>query len=144
LRWLKELEAEVLLLHAQSTDLLYRRELDDFCKLGRELGVIPGFSTHAPGHTIPFISGMDLDFSVIFAPLNPSGVHVHPDLASSLKAIKETDKTVIGMKILRAGEISPARAFEFAFSHVKGLAVGMVSKEEIDENIKIFEQCPEG
>jgi len=139
LEWIKQLQVKVLMLHAQTTDRLYRRELEQFCSFCRAFGIIPGFATHNPGITIPRIDEMELDFPVYLAPLNPSGAHVHPDLPSALKAIKETPKTVIGMKTLRAGEIPPRAAFAFALERVEGIAVGMTEKAEIEENRELFQ-----
>jgi len=140
LEWIKQLKVRVLMLHAQTTDQLYRRDLDNFCRFCRNIGIIPGFATHAPGDTIPLMDGMELDFPVYLAPLNPSGAHVHPDLPSALKAIQETPRAVIGMKTLRAGEISPKKAFDFALSYADGITVGMTEKTEIDQNLELFQE----
>ncbi|MCL5037224.1 MAG: hypothetical protein M1269_08935 [Chloroflexi bacterium] len=136
--WVKELNVGILFLHATITDRIYRRELEEFCNSCREIGVIPGFSTHRPGWSIPKLDSLGIDAGAYLAAFNLTGKHVHPDLDSTLEAVENTHAFVIGMKVLAAGELKPGEAFPFALDHVPAITVGITTKEEVDASRESF------
>ena len=56
------------------------------------------------------------------------------DFDGTLKAIKNTSRTIIAMKTLAAGELKPDKdLFEFVYSYADAAAVGITSVEEMEE-----------
>lgn len=139
-KWINRMDTAAVFLHAFETDKLDIEYLKRFSYKCRQNNVIPAVSTHNGGITIPRIDSEDLDIAAYLVPFNKTGAHVHPSLQETLKAITETKKTVVGMKILSCGELTPGEAFPFALPRVDGITVGMVLKEEIDENCTVFEK----
>lgn len=137
---MKKVDTVAVFLHGDETDKLNKDTLKRFSEKCRKNNVIPAVSTHNGGITIPWIDEQNLDISAYFVAFNKTGAHVYPSLEETLKAIKETDKTVIGMKVLSCGELTPREAFPFSLPMVDALAVGMVTKREIDEDCSIFEE----
>jgi len=137
---MKQVDTVAVFMHGDETDKLNKETLKRFAQTCRRNGVIPAASTHNGGITIPWIDEQGIDISAYMCPFNKTGAHVHPSLEETLKAIRETRKTVIGMKVLSCGELSPQEAFPFSMPMVDALTVGMVLKKEIDENCSIFEK----
>lgn len=139
-RWIRRLDTAAVFLHAFETDKLDMDYLKRFSYKCRQNNVIPAVSTHNGGVVIPRIDIEKQDIAAYLVPFNKTGAHVHPSLPDTLKAITETNKTVVGMKILSCGSLPPEEAFPFALPVVDGITVGMVNKEEIDENCRIFDK----
>lgn len=139
-KWIRRMDTVAVFLHAFETDRLDMEFLKRFAHKCRHNNVIPAVSTHNGGVTIPRIDSENIDIAAYLVPFNKTGAHVHPSLPETLKAITETKKTIVGMKVLSCGELSPEEAFPFALPMVDGITVGMVEKEEIDENCRVFEK----
>jgi hypothetical protein len=137
---IKLLNTVGVFLHARMSDNLNFERLKRFTGICRERGVIPGFATHNSGVTIPAIDNAGIDAPVYLCPFNKTGGHVHPSLQESTNAILKTQAKVIGMKVLSCGQIPPEEALEYAMPYVDAVAVGMVTKEEIEENCRHFEK----
>ncbi|MCD4783393.1 MAG: hypothetical protein K8T10_06140 [Candidatus Eremiobacteraeota bacterium] len=137
---MKKLDTVVVSLHGDETDKLNKDTIKRFSESCRKNNVIPALSTHNGGITIPWVDEQGFDISAYLVPFNKTGAHVYPSLEETLKAIKQTDKTVIGMKVLSCGDLSPREAFPFSLPMVDALTVGMVTKGEIDEDCRIFEE----
>ena len=138
--WIDRLDTVAVFLHAFEADKLEFEYLKRFADTCREHGVIPCVSTHNGGITIPRIDAEEIDIAGYLVPFNKTGAHVYPSLEETLKAIMNSHKTIVGMKILSCGNMSPEEAFPFSLPMVEAVTVGMVEKWEIDENCRIFEK----
>ena len=139
-RWIRRFETAAVFLHANETDRLDFERLKKFCDRCKKEGVVPGFSTHQGGSSIPQLDRADLDHKVYLCPINPTGAHLHPSLEATAEALQNTSRIVIGMKVLSCGQVPPRTAFPFVSPLVDAIAVGMVTREEIDENVAVFEE----
>lgn len=140
-KWINSVDTVGVFLHAFEADLRDVEMLKRFSHRCRESNVVPGISTHRGGETVPWVdSREDLDIQAFLVPFNKTGAHVYPSLDSTLQAVENTKKTVIGMKVLACGNLPPRDAFPFAFPKVNAVAVGMTAKEEIDENCLVFDE----
>lgn len=140
-KWIAKLDTVAVFLHAHYADQAPRTLIREFIQKTRSLGIIPGVSTHEGGFTIPMLEKMKLNLEAYLVAFNKKGIHVHPDLPSTLQAISSTDKFLVGMKALGAGAIKPAEALPFVLERVHAVAVGLTEKEEIDEACEVVKSC---
>ena len=137
LELVKDLGAKIILTHARITDRLdsYFRDcikrIDDIA--------IAGAVTHNPGVVIPKLSSYD-EVKMIMAAINLAGRFMNPSADSTLDAIKNTEKIVLGKKTLAAGPLQPREALEYVTEHVYGVAIGVTSTEELKETFAIAKQ----
>lgn len=125
------LEPEFVSVHAQFCDEFDSR-LNEWIDMIRDAGAKPAASTHSPGSTIPLLD--ELGFEAYLAPLNPAGYGMEPDVESTLKALERTRKSIIAIKPLAAGKLSPKRSvFEYIFKYADSISVGITSEEEMEE-----------
>jgi len=137
-KWIRRMDTVAVFLHAFETDKLEKEDIKKFSYECRKRELIPAVSTHNGGITVPWIDNEGLDIQAYLVPFNKTGAHVHPSLPETLKAIRDTPKTVIGMKILSCGDLTPREAFQYSLPYIDAAAVGMVASEEIDENCHVF------
>ena len=140
---LRRANAQVGLLHGQVTDKLYRPETRDFAPefadhmaRMRDLGLVPGASTHNAGETVPAMAGHDV--SVINAPVNLLGWHMRPSREEALAALAATDKTVLAMKPLAMARIPPEEGMAYTLGRPEAdlVVVGLASPEEARETFE--------
>ncbi|HID28197.1 MAG TPA: hypothetical protein EYP22_10380 [Methanosarcinales archaeon] len=142
------LEPELVAIHAMFCDSLDER-LNEWIDKIREIGAIPAASTHKPGETIPRLESLDIgakatmQIEAYLTPLNPIGFGMAPNFESALKAIKKTKKQVIAIKPLAAGKLFPEESlFEFIYKYADSIAVGITSKEEMEETYSVIRLHP--
>jgi hypothetical protein len=137
---LKRANSRVGLLHGQVTDKLYRPETQDFAPefadhmaRMRDLGLVPGASTHNAGETVPAMAGHDV--AVVNTPVNMLGWHMRPSRESALAAIAATDRIVVGMKPLAMARIPPEEGMTYTLGRpeVDLVVVGIATPEEARE-----------
>lgn len=124
---------KILMIHGALSDTLDIPRLKRIISAVNCRGFRAGASTHNTGHTITSLDTTDLNLEYYLAPLNYTGRHVHPGLDQAVAAVQKTEKYVIGMKILGAGELPPEKAVPFAYQYVKSAAIGFTELREIDE-----------
>jgi hypothetical protein len=139
--WIARLDTVAVFLHAHYADQAPRTLIREFIRKTRNLGLIPGVSTHEGGFTIPMLDRMNLDLGAYLVAFNKKGLHVHPDLPSTLRAISSTDKFLVGMKTLGAGALRPAEALPFVLERVHAVTMGLTEKEEIDQAFEALKEC---
>jgi hypothetical protein len=137
---IRRANAQVGVLHGQTTDALFRKATRDFApgfaeamaRL-RALGLVPGASTHNAGETVPAMAGYDT--IVVNTPVNKVGWRMCPCPEQVFGALSRTDQVVIGMKPLAMGRVAPAEAVEYALSRpeVDIVLAGAASQEEVEE-----------
>ncbi|MDO8726062.1 MAG: hypothetical protein Q7J35_08345 [Candidatus Methanoperedens sp.] len=133
------LEPEFVSVHAQFCDENDSR-LNEWIDMIRDAGAKPAASTHSPGTTIPLLD--ELGFEAYLAPVNTVGYGMEPDIESTLKALERTRKSIIAIKPLAAGKLSPERSvFEYIFKYADSIAVGITSEEEMEETYSAALSC---
>ena len=134
---MRALGAKIIMTHALITDRLddnFRKCLDRISEIA-----VPGAVTHRPGIVIPKLADFD-NVKIIMAPINKTGKFMVPSADKALEAIKETDKIVIGKKVLSAGSLGPREALEYVSRYVYGVAIGVASSEELRETFTTAKQ----
>jgi hypothetical protein len=141
---LRAVDCKVCLLHGQVTDALYvkaqntmKPEFADFAKRCRDLGFLPGMSTHNGGETIP--AAEPFDIAVINTPVNKLAWRMCPCEEQVLGAIRRTKKRVVAMKPLAMGRLAPQEGMDYVcrLPDLDGIVVGIGHAYEIDETFAI-------
>lgn len=91
-----------------------------------ERGLLAGLAGHAPeGHLAVYEAGIPADFHVVSF-YNCGSLHDgkgekfdRGDVPAAVRAIQQIDKPCIAYKILGAGRVDAAEAFEYAFANIK-------------------------
>lgn len=150
-----EVGARALYIHGALVDGLYEQgdaeTLTQWLEHARKGGVPAGVAAHAPqAHRwVDELGVADLHAVCFF---NCGSVHRNQgdkfqlaDLARSTPLFQEIRKPCIGYKIMGAGRIDPAMAFEYAFENVKPtdvVNVGMHRGDKddmVEENVRLVE-----
>jgi len=112
---------------------------EEISALIRELGMIPGWSTHRPEViTVSDAAGYDMETYV--QPFNPVGFLCAVETDWMQRVINNTPKTVIAIKPLAAGRINPPTGLGFAYQHLDPrhtVCIGCMSPEEAQEDIAL-------
>jgi hypothetical protein len=141
---LRKANAQVGLLHGQVTDTLFQRGSRDFAPAFaehlarmRELGLVPGASTHNGGETVPAMAGYDV--AVVNTPVNKLGWRMCPCPEEALAALASTEKSVIAMKPLAMGRIAPEEGMGYVLARpeVDLTVVGAASPQEAKETFAV-------
>lgn len=144
---LRSVNCKVCLLHGQVTDALYvkaqntmKPEFAGFAACCRDLGFLPGMSTHNAGETIPAAESFDI--AVINTPINKLAWRMCPCEEQVLGAIRRTTKKVVGMKPLAMGRLAPQEGMDYVcrLPDLDGIVVGIGHEYEIDETFGIARQ----
>lgn len=134
---MKRLDAKIILTHGIVTDRLDNRFEDYIHRIGEV--AIAGAVTHQPGKTVSSLSDYD-NVKIIMAPINKAGWFMSPSPQMSLEAIRNTDKVVIGKKVLAAGDLKPREALEYVADFVYGVTIGIASSEELKETFTVAKE----
>jgi hypothetical protein len=138
--WLRRVGCQVCLVHGQNTDSFFRRAehtfAPEFTQLLadiRDLGFVPGMSSHNGGETIPVAE--DFDVAVINTPINKIAWRMCPCVEQVLGVVRGSSKKIIAMKPLAMGRIAPAEGMEYIASvpGVDGAVVGIGTAAEAKE-----------
>jgi hypothetical protein len=137
--------AEICLIHCGYTDTHLRvadrsvEGLDRLLARVRELGMVPGVSTHRPD-TLPACEAAGYDAECYILPLNVIGFLSNLESNWVAHIIRSTPKPVINIKPLAAGRVMPFEGLNFCYRSIKPVdlvAVGLLSPEEAEEDIGI-------
>lgn len=141
LQRLKELEAEIVLLHGEVTDSLNFTIIEKWIRKIREVGAIPGVAIHRTYPTLLKILDAKIDIPVIMLPVNKIGAFMQAK-ESTLATIEKAERFYIAKKPLAAGQLSPREGLEFVLSHkgISAIAIGVASIEEATETFNIAKQ----
>ncbi len=105
----------------------------------RELGMIPGLSTHRPEVlTVAQAAGYDVETCIL--PLNVIGFLCSVETDWMSKTICEYKKPVICIKPFAAGRVMPRPGLDFVLRNSKPIdtvCAGFLSPEEAEEDLKI-------
>jgi len=115
------------------------RDLDQYTRLIRERGMIPGLSTHMPESVI-YADRQDADVESYIQIFNAAGflMQVEPDWV--LNVIQQAQKPVMTIKPLAAGRLLPIVGLSFVWSTLRPqdmVTIGTTTPAEAQEAINI-------
>jgi hypothetical protein len=105
----------------------------------RQLGMIPGLSTHRP-ETVVLCDKAGYDVATYIQIYNAAGFLCQVETDWIARVIKETDKPIICIKPLAAGRLNPPTGLGFVYNSIKAkdlVCIGALSTFEVDEDVRI-------
>ena len=135
----------VCLPHSYCTDRLVDvqgrqiRNMDVYCRLIRERGMLPGLSTHMP-ETIVYADETALDVETYLSIYNAAGFLMHLEIDWIHRLIWQAKHPVITIKPLAAGRLLPLVGLAFNWSTIRDtdmVAIGTSTPDEAREVIEI-------
>ncbi len=112
---------------------------EQISELIRELGMIPGWSTHRP-EVVTVSDAAGYDMETYIQPFNAIGFLCAVETDWMQRVINGTRKTVIAIKPLGAGRIMPPTGLGFVYQHLDPrhtVCIGCMSPEEAQEDIAL-------
>ncbi len=137
--------AEFCLPHSSYTDsnlLIAEKRIEGMEEISekiRSLGMIPGLSTHRP-ETMMISDGAGYDVVTYIQPYNSIGFLCAVETDWMAMLINRTPKSVMCIKPLAGGRITPPTGLSFVYNSVKPIdivCVGLLSPEEASEDIAL-------
>jgi acyl carrier protein len=139
------LGATVCMPHQMSTDALVDirlrkiKNMDRYCQMIRERGMLPGLSTHMP-ETIAYADASGLDVDTYIAIYNAAGFLMHLEADWVHRIIWSAKHPVIAIKPMAAGRLLPLVGLGFCWATIRDIdmvAVGTATPDEAREVIEI-------
>jgi hypothetical protein len=115
------------------------RDLDQYTRLIRERGMIPGLSTHMP-ETVVYADKMGADVATYIQIYNAAGFLMQMETDWVMRIIHEAQKPVITIKPLAAGRLPPVVALAFVWSTLREqdlVTVGATTPDEAREVVEL-------
>jgi hypothetical protein len=115
------------------------RNMDVYCRMIRERGMLPGLSTHMP-ETIVYADETDLDVETYLSIYNAAGFLMHLEIDWVHRLIWRAKHPVITIKPLAAGRLLPLVGLAFNWSTIRDtdmVAVGTSTPDEAREVIEV-------
>ena len=115
------------------------RDMDQFSRMIRERGMVPGLSTHAP-EAIVIADKTNADVETYIALYNSSGFLMHVEVDWMMRIIKEARKPVMTIKPLAAGRILPPVGLAFVWNTIRDqdmVTIGTTTPDEAREVIDL-------
>jgi len=140
-----ELGATFCFPHQCSTDALIDRrnrcflQIDRYCKMTRERGMIPGLSTHMP-ESIVYADESGLDVESYIQIYNAAGFLMQVEVDWVNRIIHGANKPVMTIKPMAAGRLLPLVGLAFNWATIRPqdmVAVGTMTPDEARECIDI-------
>lgn len=137
--------AEFCLIHHSSAEQLVNKNkgtmdrLDDYTKMIRDAGMIPGLSAHMPELIVyPDKNGYDIETYIQI--YNPMGFLMQVEVETVAKIINTAKKPVMTIKPFAAGRCTPYVGFNFVYNTIRDcdmVTCGVMSEMEAREDIQI-------
>ena len=152
IQWCADNHVEICMPHPSYTDPNLHVEegvivgAEEICARVRELGMIPGFSTHRP-ETVTVGDRAGYDIETYIQIYNAIGFLCAVETDWEQRIINNTPKPIICIKPLAAGRIMPPTGFLFVYNTIKPIdtvACGFLSTDEVDEDVEIVQQILAG
>jgi hypothetical protein len=146
------LGATICMPHQMSTDRLVDmrerriKNMEAYCRMIRERGMIPGLSTHMP-ETIVYADETDLDVETYISVYNAAGFLMHLEMDWVHRIIWNAKHPVITIKPMAAGRLLPLVGLAFNWATIRDIdmvAVGTSTPDEARELIEISNSILEG
>jgi hypothetical protein len=115
------------------------RDLDQYTRMIRERGMIPGLSTHMP-ETVIYADKMAADVDTYIQLYNSAGFLMQVEADWVMRIIREARKPVMTIKPLAAGRILPVVGLAFAWSTIRDqdmVTIGTTTPAEAREVIEL-------
>ena len=115
------------------------RDIDQYTKMIRERGMIPGLSTHMP-EAIVYADKAGADIETYLQPYNPAGFLMQVEADWVMKVIREARKPVMIIKPLAAGRILPVVGLAFVWNTIRDqdmVTIGTTTPAEAREVIEL-------
>jgi hypothetical protein len=131
--------------HMVSTDALVDtrlrsiRNMDKYCQMIRDRGMLPGLSTHMP-ETIIYADESGLDVETYVSIYNAAGFLMHLEVDWVHRIIQNAKHPVITIKPMAAGRLLPLVGLAFSWATIRDtdmVAVGTSTPDEAEEVIEI-------
>lgn len=133
------------LIHHSSVEKLVRKDtetierLDEYTKMIREQGMIPGLSAHMP-ELIVYSDANNYDVETYIQIYNCMGFLMQVEVEYISKVINSARKPVMTIKPMAAGRITPYVGLNFVWNTIRPcdmVAVGCLTAQEAEEDIEI-------
>jgi hypothetical protein len=137
--------ASFCLLHHSSVEKLVRKDtetierLDDYTKMIREQGMIPGLSAHMP-ELVVYSDMNNYDVETYIQIYNCMGFLMQVEVESVAKVIHNARKPVMTIKPMAAGRVTPYVGLNFVWNTIRPcdmVTVGCMTELEAEEDIEI-------
>lgn len=137
--------AEICLIHHSSAEQLVDKgaqtiqRLDDYTKMIRDAGMIPGLSAHMP-ELIVYSDQNGYDVQTYIQIYNCMGFLMQVEVETIAKLIQTAKKPVMTIKPMAAGRTTPFVGLNFVWNTIRDcdmVTVGCFSREEAAEDIEI-------
>ncbi|MGB8215371.1 MAG: hypothetical protein WCE68_17615 [Anaerolineales bacterium] len=115
------------------------RDLDQYTRLIRERGMVPGLSTHMPESVI-YADKMDADVETYIQIYNSAGFLMQVEADWVMRIIREAKKPVMTIKPLAAGRILPVVGLAFVWNTIRDqdmVTIGTTTPAEAREVIQL-------
>lgn len=115
------------------------RDLDQYTRMIRARGMIPGLSTHMP-ETVVYADRMGADVETYIQIYNSAGFLMQVEADWVMKVIREAKKPVMTIKPLAAGRILPVVGLAFVWNTIRDkdlVTIGTTTPEEAREVIEL-------
>jgi hypothetical protein len=115
------------------------RDLDQYTRMIRERGMIPGLSTHMP-ETVVYADQMEADVETYIQIYNSAGFLMQVEADWVMKVIREAKKPVMTIKPLAAGRILPVVGLAFVWNTIRDqdmVTIGTTTPAEAREVIEL-------
>ena len=136
---------KVCMPHQGTTDALVDRttrtirRMDEFTKMIRQRGMIPGLSTHMP-ESVPYADESGLDVGTYIQIYNAAGFLMQVEVDWVHRVIESAAKPVITIKPFAAGRLHPFVGLAFNWATIRDqdmVAVGTMTPDEAREVIEL-------
>jgi len=115
------------------------RDLDQYTRMIRARGMIPGLSTHMP-ETVIYADKMEADIETYIQLYNSAGFLMQLEADWVMRVIQEAKKPVMTIKPLAAGRILPVVGLAFVWNTIRDqdmVTIGTTTPDEAREVIEI-------
>ena len=115
------------------------RRLDDYTKMIRDAGMIPGLSAHMP-ELIVYSDQNGYDVETYIQIFNCMGFLMQVEIETVASIIHHAKKPVMTIKSMAAGRCTPYVGLTFSWNAIRGqdmVTVGAFSPQEVEEDVEI-------
>ena len=136
---------EFCLIHHASAEQLVNKNLgiidriDDYTKMIRDAGMIPGLSAHMP-ELITYTDNNEYDIETYIQIFNCMGFLMQVEIETVASIINNAKKPVMNIKSMAAGRVTPYVGLTFNWNVLREqdmLTLGAFSPDEVHEDVEI-------
>jgi hypothetical protein len=137
--------AKICLIHHYSAEQLVNKNkrqitrLDDYTKMIREAGMIPGLSAHMP-ELVLYSDENGYDVQTYIQIYNCMGFLMQIEIEAVATIIRSAKKPVLAIKPLAAGRTTPFVGLNFSYATIRdrdAVCLGCLTEKEAREDIEI-------